>query len=74
MCIQSTHNITLCATLDDLREEAHLYGLNPNLNIQGSAKRRSPGLVNFVTAVAYIFCLALPSAFTQPENHLLTGP
>ena len=35
---------------------------------------RSPGLVNFVTAVAYLFCLALPTAFTQPGAHLLPGP
>ena len=32
--------------------------------VQGSAKRRFPGLVNFVTALAYDFCLALPAAFT----------
>ena len=35
-------------------------------DLQGSAKRRSPGLVNFVTALAYHFCLALPAAFSQP--------
>ena len=40
----------------------------------GSAKRRSPGLVNFVTALAYHFCLALPAAFTQPGDHLLAEP
>ena len=34
--------------------------------IRGSAKRWSPGLVKFVSAVAYYFCLALPAAFTQP--------
>ena len=38
--------------------------------IQGSAKRWSPGLVNFVTALAYHFCLALPAAFTQPGARL----
>ena len=31
-------------------------------------------MVNFVTAVAYHFCLALPAAFTQPGNHLLAEP
>ena len=41
--------------------------------IQGLAKRRSPGLVNFVPAVAYHFCQAMPAAFTQPGNHLLAG-
>ena len=29
------------------------------------------GLVNFVPAVAYHFCLALPAAFTQPGDHFL---
>ena len=42
--------------------------------IQGSAKRRSPGLVNFVIALAYHFCLALPAAFMQPGDHLLADP
>ena len=37
--------------------------------IQGLAKRWSPGLVNFVPAVAYHFYLALPVAFTQPGDH-----
>ena len=35
-----------------------------------AAKRRAPGLVNFVTALAHHFCLALPAAFTQPGSHL----
>ena len=38
--------------------------------LQGSAKRRSPGLVNFVPTVVNHFCLALPAAFTQPGVHL----
>ena len=42
--------------------------------IQGSAKRRSPGLVHFVTALAYHCCLAWPAAFTQPGAHLLAEP
>ena len=33
---------------------------------QGSTNRRAPGLVNFVPALAYLFCLNLPAAFTQP--------
>ena len=45
-----------------------------NAILQGSAKRRSSGLVNFVSAVAYHFCLALPAAFTQPGIHLLAKP
>ena len=34
--------------------------------VQGSAKRRSPGLVKFVAAFAF----ALPAAFSQPGDHL----
>ena len=44
------------------------------VNIQGSAKRWSPELVNFVIALAYHFCLASPAAFTQPEDHVLAEP
>ena len=42
--------------------------------IQGSAKRQSQGLVNFIPAVAYHFCLALLAAFTQSGAHLLSEP
>ena len=42
--------------------------------VQGSAKRWSPGLVNFIPAVAYHFCLALPAAFMQPGAYLLAEP
>ena len=31
-------------------------------------------MVNFVTAVAYHVCLALPAAFTQPGARLLAEP
>ena len=34
--------------------------------IQRSAKVDAPGLVNFIPAVAYHFCLNLPAAFTKP--------
>ena len=37
-----------------------------SLLLLGSAIRWSPGLVNFVTALAYHFCLAMPAAFMQP--------
>ena len=43
-------------------------------NIQGSAKRGSPGLVNFVPALAYHFCLSLPAALTLPGARLLAEP
>ena len=33
---------------------------------QRLAKGGAPGWVNFITAVAYYFCLNLPAAFTQP--------
>ena len=46
----------------------------PATTLQGSTKRQSPGLVNFVITLAYHFCLALPAAFTQPGNHLLAEP
>ena len=43
-------------------------------SIMGLAKRLWTGLVNFVPAVAYHFCLALPAAFKQPGDHLLAEP
>ena len=36
--------------------------------------RPFPGLVNFVPAVAYILCLHLPAAFSQPGNGLIEIP
>ena len=38
-------------------------------DIQRSAKVNAPGLVNFITAIAYHFCLTWPAALTQ--QHLL---
>ena len=43
-------------------------------NVQRSPLFCAPGLVKFVPAVAYHFCLALPAAFTQPGAHLLAKP
>ena len=43
-------------------------------HIQGWAKKWSPGLVNFIPAVAYHFYLNLPAAFSQPGNVNLTHP
>ena len=43
-------------------------------DIQGSTNRWAPGLVNFVPALAYHFCLNLPTAFTQPGARLLVEP
>ena len=42
--------------------------------LQRSAKVGAPGLVNFITAVADRFSLALPAAFTQPGDHILAEP
>ena len=42
--------------------------------VQASAKRLWPGLVDFVPAIAYHFCVALPAAFTQTGYHLLAEP
>ena len=42
--------------------------------VQISAKRRVQGLVNFILALAYYYCLALPAEFMQPEAHILAQP
>ena len=42
--------------------------------VLGSAKRQALGLVNFVPALPYHFCLSLPAAFTQPRDHRLAEP
>ena len=43
--------------------------------LQGSTIRLLPGLMNFVSAVAYHFCLNLPAAFSLPGNSLIqTSP
>ena len=49
---------------------------NPSrpVNLQGSAYRLSRGVVNFVAAVAYHFCLALPAPFAQPGDLLIAEP
>ena len=40
-------------------------------DVQRSDKVDAPGLVNFITAVAYHFCPNLPAAFTQPRASTL---
>ena len=49
-----------------------LGGARLQVAVQRSAKFGAPGLVNFVTAVAYHFCPSLPAAFTQPSASILT--
>ena len=43
------------------------------MGVQRSAKVGAPGLVNFITAVAYHFCLSLTTAFTQPGASTLAN-
>ena len=43
-------------------------GLKSLEHKRGSAKRWSPGMANFLTALAYHFCLAQPAAFTKPGD------
>ena len=44
-------------------------------DMQGiSVRPLFPGLVNFVPAVAYFFCLNLPAASSQPGNGLIKIP
>ena len=45
-----------------------------HLCVQGTTKRLRPGLVNFVPALAYHFCLNLLNAFTKPGRSLLVVP
>lgn len=52
------------------------FGLKWSVNrrlhsLQGSAKRLCPGLVKFISAIAYHFCLNLPAAFMKPGRSLL---
>ena len=46
------------------------YALKASLHsdylLERSAQVGSPGLVNFIHAIAYHFCLKLPAVFTQP--------
>ena len=67
--IQSSDSPILIQSWSNPRT-AMLVGKHPKdwISVQESAKRRSPGLVNFVPGVAYHFCLALPAAFTQPAD------
>ena len=40
----------------------------------GLAKKQTLNLVNFVPALAYHFCQALPAAVTQPGDRLSAEP
>ena len=43
----------------------------PGKGVQDLTIRLFPGLVNFVPAAAYHFCLNLPATFSQPGNGLI---
>ena len=51
-----------------------LCGPRCHITVQGPAKKLFPGCENFVLAVAYHFCLALPEKFSQLGNHSFAGP
>ena len=42
--------------------------------VQGISKKPFPGWVNFVPALAHLFCLNLPAAFSQPGIGLIEIP
>ena len=54
---------------DIKRKQIYQFGVS--ILLQRLAEVSAPGFVNFITAVAYHFCLNLPVAFTQPGPHLL---
>ena len=45
-----------------------------DVHVQWWAEALFPGLVNFVPAVAYQFCLNMPATFSQPGNGNLAHP
>ena len=55
----------------DVHRDKMKYGFIILYVFKYSVKRRAPGLVNFVPAAAWHFCLALPAAITQSGDHLL---
>ena len=72
-------------TFVTLKDAGFLFGLGKCLKIllscsinymsvQGSTIRQAPGLLNFVPAVAYHFCLNMPAAFSQPGACLIVEP
>ena len=62
---------------DVVRKRSHEMCVIPGTAVSalhGSPKESFPGLVNFVTAVAYHLCLNLPRAFSQPGKHSFGDP
>ena len=52
----------------------HLYKWCFSVQYRARQKKRFPGCEDFVLAVAYHFCLALPEKFSQPGKHSLARP
>ena len=70
-------NLVTVSSLQDVcieYQKSREYGAEGSTSLQGSAKRRSPGWVNFVAAAAYHFCLILLAAFSQPDRSFLAKP
>ena len=57
----------------EIRQKRNFRALAHGGHVQGPANLWSPGLVNFVPAVAYLFCLSLPAAFSQPRTKTFLG-
>ena len=72
--IKNVELLRLAASPDAEKKESAVAWRTSSTHVQGSAKRQSLGLENFVTALTYHFCLALPVEFTQPWDHLLAEP
>ena len=62
---KTTYRITLFCGFFYQRSIGCKQGRETMREVQGSPKVCFPGLVYFVTAVAYHFCLNFPRAFTQ---------
>ena len=62
---------TIKTFLSCLFENFLTFILGNSIALQGSAKRLRPGLVKFILAIAYHFCLSLPVAFMKPGRSLL---
>ena len=72
--LQGTTSKSMSRVLWGFFTPFYIHLESERVHVQSSAKRRRPGLVNFVSAVAYHSSLSLPAAFTQPGRSLLADP